>query len=251
MKGSIKSEMMQFSKSSSALRVFLPALIFIFSFYATIFADIVYLKDGRKVEGLVKNRTKDMVELEVCVGGVIGYNKSEIENIEESPPQEQEALRKQWEEQRIKDEIRQEQICIEVQKGPKQAEFSIEGEGIMVEAELNNLVNVSLVLDTGATLVVLRREVADRLGIDLGKISQDVKLKVADGREVNAKYVVLGRIKVKDIQADNVEAAIMVDKIEDAKFNDGLLGMSFLRRFNFKVDHKKNKLIIEKPAEQE
>jgi clan AA aspartic protease (TIGR02281 family) len=218
--------------------------------YLYSWADTLYLKDGRKVEGLIKKEDEEMVELEVCIGGIIGYKQSEIEKIERSTSLEAEKLRQGWEKEKSEGERKEEKRKIEEEKSPKSAEFSIAGEGILVDAELNNLVNVSLMLDTGASLLILKRSIADRLGINLHNLRQEVKLRVADGREVNAKFVILKSVRVKDILAKEVETAIMLDNVEGAKFQDGLLGMSFLKRFNFKVDHKKNKLIIEKPAEE-
>lgn len=229
-------------------KIFL-VLTFVFGFYALTWADTIYLKDGRQVQGLIKDQTDDTVELEICVGGIIGYKKSDIEKIEESSPEEAANLRKQWEKEKADSEKKQEKTKAQEEKGPKKVEFAIEAQGLILDAELNDLVKVSLMLDTGASLVVLKKSVADRLGIDLDGIKQEVDLSVADGRQVKAKYVVLNSVRVKDITAHNVEAAVMLDDVEGAKFQDGLLGMSFLKRFNFKVDQKDNKLIIEKPAE--
>ncbi len=231
------------------MKINLLIFSFVFGLCALARADTIYLKDGRQVQGLIKDQADDTVELEVCVGGIIGYKKSDIEKIEESLPEEAANLRKQWEKEKSDSDKKQQNSKAQEEKGPKKVEIAIEAQGLTLDAELNNLVNVSLMLDTGASLIVLKKSVADRLGIDLGSIKQEVNLSVADGRQVKAKYVVLNSVRVKDITAKNVEAAVMLDNVEGAKFQDGLLGMSFLKRFNFKVDHKNNKLIIEKPAE--
>ncbi|MCX5714534.1 MAG: retropepsin-like aspartic protease [Candidatus Omnitrophica bacterium] len=231
------------------MKILFLTLIFVFGSCVLARADTIYLKDGRQVQGLIKNQSDDTVELEVCIGGIIGYKKSEIDKIEESSPEEAANLRKQWEKEKGDSEKKQEKRKVEDEKAPKKVEFAIDAQEMMVDGELNGLVNVSLMLDTGASLVILKRSIADRLGIDLNSINRDVTLSVADGRQIKAKYVILNSVRIKDITASNVEAAIMMDNVEGAKFQDGLLGMSFLKRFNFKVDHKNNKLIIEKPAD--
>ena len=69
---------------------------------------------------------------------------------------------------------------------------------------------------------------------------------MADGKQINAKQIVLDSIKVENVEAQGVEAAIILDEISDAGLQDGLLGMSFLKKFNFKVDQRNKKLILEK-----
>jgi clan AA aspartic protease (TIGR02281 family) len=102
-------------------------------------------------------------------------------------------------------------------------------------------------LDTGASLVVLRKNIAQKLGIDLRNVQSDLKMQLADGRQVNVKSLVLESIKVQNAEAKNVEAAVILDEeTQGSEFYDGLLGMSFLRKFNFKIDQKEKKLILEK-----
>ena len=100
-------------------------------------------------------------------------------------------------------------------------------------------------MDTGASIMMLRKDVAKKLGLDLDTAKFDMQVQLADGRKVNAKYVVLESVKVQNSEALNVDAAVLLDEA-DISFGEGLLGMSFLSRFNFKVDQKEKKLILEK-----
>ena len=110
---------------------------------------------------------------------------------------------------------------------------------------LNEKVEVSLVLDTGASIMMLRKDVVEKLGMDLDNVKPDMQAQLADGRKVDAKHIILESVKVQDSQAQNVDAAVLLDEA-GITFGDGLLGMSFLNRFNFKVDQKEKKLILEK-----
>lgn len=111
---------------------------------------------------------------------------------------------------------------------------------------LNNKVETTMVLDTGASLVLVTRGVAKNLGIKLDNLKPDIKIRVADGRTVDASRIVLKNVRVEDCEAHNIDAVVLMSDRGDFGFRDGLLGMSFLKNFNFKIDHKDKKLILEK-----
>lgn len=219
--------------------------IFILAFTISANADILYLNNGRKLEGLIKNENEDSLELEVSAG-VVKFQKSEIKAIEKSSYEESVAIRQKWENQKSANQKRLSKQRMEEERRPKGVVFSAGGQSITVTAKLNHKVNATLLLDTGASLVVLKKYVAEALGMDLSNVNPDAKMTVADGRVINAKYIVLQSVKVENVEAENVETAVILDETGPASFGDGLLGMSFLKRFNFKIDHKQNKLILEK-----
>lgn len=208
-------------------------------------ADILYLKNGRAIEGLIRNEAEDRVELEVCAG-TVKFFKNEIARIERSAPQEAEAIRKNWGRQQKESQDRRLKRQLEEERAPKTIDFSKESQNIMLKVSLNNRLEARLTLDTGAELTVLKKAIAQKLRLNLDKSDAAIQLTVADGRRINAKRVILESVIVEGIEAKNVEAAVMLDDIGDSGFGDGLLGMSFLKRFNFKVDHKEKKLILEK-----
>jgi clan AA aspartic protease (TIGR02281 family) len=208
-------------------------------------ADTIYLMNGRSISGIIKSQEQDFVELEVS-GGSVKFKRSEIDRIEKSGTEERSLIRKKWEtqkQQNLERLIRQQH---EEERKPKEAIFSRDSLGITLAVKINNKIEAKLVLDTGATLVVLRRDLAVSLGINLDDAKPDIKLMLADGRKINAKFITLESVKVEDSEAKNVEAAIMLEEAGEFGFGDGLLGMSFLKRFNFKVDYKQKKLILEK-----
>jgi clan AA aspartic protease (TIGR02281 family) len=211
-----------------------------------LFADTIYLKNGRKINGIVKSEEDGMVELEVG-GGAVKFKSSEIEKMEFSEISEHRQIRQDWEDQkqRTQEKIVQQQIA-EAQQ-PKRVEFSRDSRGITLSVKLNRKADVRLVMDTGSALVVLRRSVAKKLGINLESTKPDAKLIVADGRKVDAKLVTLASVEVEGVVANNVEAAVMLEEVQGGLlYEDGLLGMSFLKRFNFKVDQRQKRLILEK-----
>lgn len=209
-------------------------------------ADTLYLKNGRAIEGIIKTEDNDSVDLEVF-GGMVRFKKSEIERIERASPEASEAIRRKWEKKRVETitKAKEEQVRREFE--PKQVEISQVSGHIFVEVVLNKKVNVSLILDTGASYMVLSSNVAKKLGLNLNdKEVQDVVLILADGRKVSAKRVTLESVTTQGVEAKNVTAAILPEDADDTSLKDGLLGMSFLKNFNFKVDQKNSKLILEK-----
>ena len=220
-------------------------LVFLFNILGLAFADTLYLKNGRSIEGIIKNEDNEVVDLEVY-GGSVKFMKSEIEKIEKASLEDSNALRQKWERQKIENQNKILGQQLEEGRRPKQIEFSQDTQNIILPVSLNNKLEVSLILDTGASLVVLRKNIAEKLGIDLNNVKPQAQLTLADGRQVNAKYIILESVKVENAEAKNVEAAVMLDDTGEAGLGDGLLGMSFLKRFNFKVDHRDKKLILEK-----
>lgn len=217
----------------------------LFGFYTLVYADTLYLLNGRSIEGLIKSEDQDSIELEVGAG-IVKFKKSEIGRIDKSSLEESELLRQKWERQKIETEKKILKQQLEEERKPKKVEFLQDSQSIILRVRLNKKVEASLVLDTGASLVVLRRKIAEKLGINLDGIKPDAKMTLADGRQINAKHIILESVEVEGVEARNVEATIMLDDSGNLNFGDGLLGMSFLKRFNFKVDHKDKKLILEK-----
>jgi clan AA aspartic protease (TIGR02281 family) len=221
------------------------SLIFWAIFLAKSQADTLYLKNGRSIEGLIKSEDGKIIELEVCQG-FIKFDKDEIERIEKSAPPEAQVIRLKWERQIVQAQQRLQKQREEEERMPKKVEFFQAGQGIILNVTLNRKVEASLVLDTGASLIMLRKNMAEKLGINLDKLKPDAKLTLADGRKIDAKHIILESVEAQGVEAENVEAAILLEEVGEINFGDGLLGMSFLGRFNFKVDQKEKKLILEK-----
>ena len=212
---------------------------------ALVYADTVYLKNGRSLEGIIEREDADKVELSVGFGAVT-FRKSAIERISKSNLEEAEQILKKWEEK--KEEEKKERLEKEFE--PKNVTLTREDSGhIVVDTLLNGSVAAKLIFDTGASLLTITHAVALKLGINPDEINPLVELQVANGEKVTAKFFVLESVNVEDSEAKNVEAAIMPKDVQNIGPSDGLLGMSFLRKFNFRVDQKKNKLILEKLQE--
>ncbi len=84
---------------------------------------------------------------------------------------------------------------------------------------------IDMIVDTGASALVLRAEDARRAGIDLSGISYDVPVQTANGRAYAARLR-LDAVAVGPVRRRNVEALVT----RPGSLSKSLLGMSFLSR---------------------
>lgn len=221
-------------------------LLILFSCASPLFADTLYLKNGRNIEGLIKGEDADNIDLEVSFG-TVKFSKTQIERIERSSDVEAAAIKQRWAVKKAEAQERAREIEEIKEHEPKQVSMDKTSGHVIVEALLNNKVKASLILDTGSSFIVLSSNIAKQLEIDVNdKATKDVQLVLADGRKVEAKYVILDSVRVQESEIEKIGVAILPEKESDAVSKDGLLGMSFLKNFNFKIDQKNSKLILEK-----
>lgn len=220
--------------------------IFLFSFILCLNADTLYLKNGRSIEGLIKAEDEQGVDLDVGFG-TVRFSRGQIERIERVSSGEADSIRQKWEEKKRKalDKEKEEQLKKELE--PKQIDVQQQSGHVVVEVLINKKIKASLILDTGATYMVLTHAMAQKIDLDIDeRIGKDIEMVLADGRKAKAKYMILDTVSAQGVEAKNVAAAVLPSDVADAKFKDGLLGMSFLKNFVFKVDQKNNKLVLEK-----
>lgn len=94
----------------------------------------------------------------------------------------------------------------------------------IARTELNGL-PLSMLVDTGASTVVLKPADAQKIGIDIDKLRYTVPVQTANGTTYAAS-VKLKRVAVGSIQFSEVEALVA----KPGALRDSLLGMSFLNR---------------------
>jgi aspartyl protease family protein len=99
----------------------------------------------------------------------------------------------------------------------------------MANGQINGK-SVTLLVDTGASLVSMGQPDADRLGIAY-RDAPRVGLRTANG-DVQAFRVMLNSVRVADVDVYNVEAVIQPQPMPFV-----LLGNSFLKRFSLKLEN--------------
>lgn len=205
---------------------------------------MVILKNGYEMEGIIKRETDEYVEVEINMGSVKFY-KSQIKDIERYSKEQNQALEESWQGERLKKEAAQKDRKPETETGYKDISVTRKGNHLYADVVLNGRVNAKLLIDTGASFVVISPAVARKLNISMEGNRPDVKLTLADGREVPGKMLKLNSIGLGQVKADNVEAAVIYQENAFSGF-DGLLGMSFLKLFRFGINLEKEKLILRK-----
>lgn len=84
---------------------------------------------------------------------------------------------------------------------------------------------IDVLIDTGATVVMLRRSDAEKAGVDMSNLKFNTPVETANGTAY-AAAVRLRKISIGPVGADDVEALV----VSAGSLNESLLGMSFLRR---------------------
>jgi clan AA aspartic protease (TIGR02281 family) len=223
-------------RNAAALLGSLAVFVFL---CVTAAADTVHLKNGRKLEGIVTSETDKVVVIEVGFG-TMRLTRDEIESIERTDDSGTVRLQERWR--------KQEEARLEAEKArqyaPKEVAAFDKSGHLFLATRINGKVDATLLLDTGASTILLSREKAEAAKLDLVSPKR-VQVKIADGRMVEAIPVMLETVLVGDAHAEDVQAAVLSESLPDIHF-DGLLGMSFLNRFIFQVDYANKKLILEK-----
>jgi len=88
-----------------------------------------------------------------------------------------------------------------------------------------NGARVDMIVDTGASTVVLKPSDAKRAGINLDGLSYSVPIRTANGTAVAAR-IRLNKISIGPVTIDNVDALVT----KPGTLHESLLGMSFLSR---------------------
>ncbi|MFA5200224.1 MAG: TIGR02281 family clan AA aspartic protease [Candidatus Omnitrophota bacterium] len=220
--------------------------LFLFSFSFLAYADTIYLKNGRAIEGIISKETESGISLDIG-SGVLKFYKDQIENIERSSSEGARLIRQKWSNRQAADQARALEILEKADHEPKLVAINEQSGHLIVETLLNKKVKVKLMLDTGASLIVLSNRAASGLRIPVSNDPRDyLFLAMADGRKVGARRVILDSVNVQGSELRRVEAAVLLKEESNLLSADGLLGMSFLKKFSFKIDRKNNKLVLEK-----
>lgn len=132
-------------------------------------------------------------------------------------------------------------ILSSLDKRIERIEQEVFRESIRLDVERNSLyVNVviggkttRMVVDSGASVICLPRQVAIDLGITVPSDAPKMRLVLADGRTIPARGVAIESVRVGEFEATDVDAAVLDGSATDA---EPLLGMSFLGNFKFEIN---------------
>jgi predicted aspartyl protease len=147
-----------------------------------------------------------------------------------------ENLRREQERERA-EKMRQEQLAREKMERGITTKVEIVQNRILVPVTLGysgNEVQTTLILDTGATLTVLHKEIADQLGMTSLKAGSS---QVAGGSVIRSDLGRLSYLKVGEITMKDPNVLI-IGYEGPPTAHSGLLGMNFLRNFEYRIDYR-------------
>jgi clan AA aspartic protease (TIGR02281 family) len=116
---------------------------------------------------------------------------------------------------------------------------NLEGGHYVVKVLLNGSVPAELIVDTGATMVVLSERIGKRLGIHHNNSLPKISLSTAGGK-MESPLFVLDSLRLGDAEVFNLEATTNPHMGE----MDGLLGMAFLGEFKVEMDRQSSIMIL-------
>ena len=102
---------------------------------------------------------------------------------------------------------------------------------LAVPVRLGECEECCLVVDTGASLVTVSPEVVEALGLT-SRTGEAIEVSLAGGLRTKGPRLTLPAVTVQGLQARDVDAVVLPESTPGV---DGLLGMSFLGRFDFEL----------------
>ena len=237
--------------------------VFAAFFSCVSFAETIELKDGKRIVGEVVRETDQTIVISKHDGGFIfAISRDRVANIRESTPEEMKAeaikrappvsgvvqgedeKKKKGEAEKYRLEMYEKEVLAAKRaRGKIKIKFANDRFGV-VDATLNGKVKATLLVDTGASLVVITREIANKLGLTEDDEKGKLALVLANGNITTAAAVTLDSVQVGSSAVNKVDAA--VSKTSPGNNLDGLLGMTYLEHFHVKLDAKENCLVLEK-----
>jgi clan AA aspartic protease (TIGR02281 family) len=122
----------------------------------------------------------------------------------------------------------------------KPVPIEINGPTILVPVLLNRTVKTHMIVDTGATLTMVSKPLAKRLGL---RAQSQVSILTANGT-ISAPLARLGSIKVGTAEVHGLEVTVAPQRFTNDPRVEGLLGLNFLSRFHLAIDSRQQQLVL-------
>ena len=106
---------------------------------------------------------------------------------------------------------------------------------------------VEMTVDSGASIIVLPDAMAQKLNVVPGPSDPRITLILADGGQIVGTQLVLKSVRVGQFEVEDVECAVLGP---DAPNAEPLLGMSFLKAFEFRINSAEATLTLTRVGEE-
>lgn len=233
-------------------------------------ADTIYLNNGRSISGIISRESNASVELETSGGSMI-ISRSQIKRINRISPETLTELKNKWKEhkamleanKKVFEESREKRLKAYGEQVKEEAIYNMSAhyeenevkitrdpvsKAMLVDTMLNGEIKAMLMVDTGADIMVLSKEIGGKLGVDMSPESEkDIQeLRVTGGKTIKVRIIVLKSVAIEKVEEKDVLAAVLLEESTSMDIKDGLLGRSFLDRFSIKVDTNKMSMTLQK-----
>lgn len=204
-------------------------------------ADTVVDRAGREWSGILTVENDRWVRVDLGFD-TLSLPRADVRSVRRSGPEERALLEKRNAERRA----RSERLLSQRYGGPRKVRALIEEGHVFAPLTINGR-PVTLLVDSGATLVVLTRTGARKLGIDPSQLKGRVEMRGTGNRKFEAAYTRLDRVVWDSVELRDVEAAVLLEEERTAPIcRDGLLGQAFLSRYNYKVSPQSGTVELER-----
>lgn len=116
------------------------------------------------------------------------------------------------------------------------------GEHYLVNGRINRSSPVQLMIDTGASLSVLTKDMFDQIADWADPVFERDSLINTAGGTINAPIYRFERFQINEFVVNDI--SFVVIDMENFDNYHGLLGMNFLKQFKFEIDQQENLLVL-------
>lgn len=114
----------------------------------------------------------------------------------------------------------------------------------LVQATLNRLQLVTLIVDTGAQSTIISPAIARRLGLTVSSSAPRRQVSVVGGGKLDVPFVKLSVLRVGDASIEGMDVGVY-EVAPTARGIHGLLGADFLHQFRFTLDGREGMMHLE------
>lgn len=213
--------------------------------YETADGQVRYVDDWFKIPEAYRHSARNYTE---AMDGLSAKERERLDAIE----QEKEALRRQRQEKQAEEVARRRRLeearRLAEERKKWETPFEMEGDRILLTVSLSYgrfTQTVPLVLDTGASQILIHEDVAAALGIRRSRRKGIAT--VPGGKTIAVHYARLQSVRIGPCELKNANVMI-TPYTGKAIRNKGLLGMNFFKHYNPQIDFE-NKVIRWQPVD--